>query len=84
MSLCCHRDLKGLGFLWLKLKVLGFRALTPNFEFLPYDINVWADRIVEIAGNPCTRGDMSKEIAKAGFSIKEQIKVIEDVYNKKI
>jgi len=58
--------------------------LTSNFEFLPYNAGVWADRIVEIAAKSDIRKDMSEEITKAGFSVREQIRVLEKIYSNEI
>jgi glycosyltransferase involved in cell wall biosynthesis len=55
--------------------------ITPLLEFLPYDTNVWAKRIREIAGSRFIRDDMSNELDKAGYSLKSQIKVLEDIYS---
>lgn len=54
--------------------------ITPNLEILPYNIDFWIDKIIEIAKNSYARTDMSDEITKAGYSIKEQIKILEKIY----
>jgi len=64
--------------------ITGEVKLTCNAQLLTCDISIWVDRIIAIAGKSSTRRDMSDEIAKAGFSIKEQVKHMEQIYSNRI
>jgi len=55
--------------------------LTQNLEFIPDDIALWVGKIIDIAKNPYIRIDMSDAVAERGYSIKDQVKVLEKIYN---
>ena len=57
-------------------------GVTENIEFLPLIEEVWADKLLEI--REVEREKMSMKIAEAGYDIREQIKKIENAYNRKI
>jgi glycosyltransferase involved in cell wall biosynthesis len=83
---------EGLPFTLIEAQTAGLKCLaseyvtkeakiTSNIEFLPYDNNYWIERIIEIANAGYIRTDISKEIIKAEYSIKEQVKKLERVYS---
>lgn len=82
---------EGLSFTLIESQTAGLKCLTSeyvpkeakitsNLEFLPYNTKIWVDKIVEIANNPYPRNDMSKDVVKAGYSIREQVKILEKIY----
>ena len=54
--------------------------ITDNLTFLPLELNMWSNTIADLAINGYTRKDSSELIKKKGFSIKEQIKILERIY----
>jgi len=48
---------------------------------LPLDMSLWRDEIVKIAHTGYERRDRSEDIAAAGYSLSEQIKVLESIYS---
>jgi glycosyltransferase involved in cell wall biosynthesis len=54
--------------------------ITDNVSFLPLDADQWKKTIRKIAAEGYNRRDRSNEIAEAGFSLDEQIKVLEQIY----
>ena len=58
--------------------------LTPSLEYLPNSIDMWVRKIVEIANNSYTRIDMSRVIAEKGYSIRNQVKLLENIYSNRI
>jgi glycosyltransferase involved in cell wall biosynthesis len=86
---------EGLGLVLIEAQTSGLKCLassfvpeeakiTSNLEFLPYGNETWAERIIEIANAGYIRTDMSKEVAKAGYGIKEQVKKLEMIYRNAI
>jgi phosphorylcholine metabolism protein LicD/phosphopantetheinyl transferase (holo-ACP synthase) len=57
-------------------------TITDLIEGLPFDLNLWRDRIVDIANDGFERRDYSEEVTAAGYSIKRQIKILENIYSK--
>ena len=58
-------------------------AITENVKFLNLkndSLDIWADEILK--SKEYIRKDMSKEIIKAGYSIKEEAKKLQDIYLK--
>jgi glycosyltransferase involved in cell wall biosynthesis len=55
-------------------------VITDNIVGLPFDIGAWVDRMVSISKKGYERRDRSGEVAKAGYSIKEQIHRLEGIY----
>lgn len=58
-------------------------AITENVKFLNLkndSLDIWADEILK--SKEYIRKDMSKEIIKAGYSIKEEAKKLQDIYIK--
>ena len=55
--------------------------ITSNLKFMPYDNEVWVSKITDIYYSDYIRVDMSEEVAKSGYSVKEQIKILEGIYN---
>ena len=47
---------------------------------LRLDVGLWRDTIAGIARNGYERRDRSSEVAAAGYSLKEQIKILERIY----
>lgn len=83
---------EGLGIAAVEAQCTGIRCLlsehvpeeavvTDNALRLPLDVGCWRDEIVKAARNGYERRDRSAEIAAAGYSLKEQIKVIEKIYS---
>jgi glycosyltransferase involved in cell wall biosynthesis len=56
--------------------------LTANLEFLPFDIGLWVERIIDFADSGYIRKSMANEITDAGFSIKRQVEALERIYAK--
>ena len=54
--------------------------ITDLTHFLPLSIDAWSNEIIETAHKNYVRRDRSAEVAAAGYSIKEQIKVLERIY----
>ena len=52
-------------------------------HYLPLSNEVWSKEIIETAHKSCERRDRSAEVAAAGYSIHEQIKVLERIYSGK-
>jgi glycosyltransferase involved in cell wall biosynthesis len=82
---------EGLPYTLIEAQAAGLRCLasefvtneagiTSNIEFLPYDNDMWVAKIAEIANSNYLRVNMSADIAKAGYDIKEQVKVLEKIY----
>jgi hypothetical protein len=55
-------------------------VITDNIIGLPYDEDVWRDEISRVAREGYDRRDRRDEVARAGYSIKEQIHRIERIY----
>jgi glycosyltransferase involved in cell wall biosynthesis len=58
-------------------------VITDNIIALPFDVDAWRGEIVRIAREGYERRDRREEVAKAGYSIKEQIHQIEWIYGGK-
>ncbi len=56
-------------------------VITDNIIDLPFKISLWRDSILEIANTGYERRDRSGEVASAGYSLKEQIKILERIYS---
>ena len=56
-------------------------VVSDNAMQLRLDVGLWRDEILKIAHNGYHRRDRSAEVAAAGYSIKEQIKVLERIYS---
>jgi glycosyltransferase involved in cell wall biosynthesis len=54
--------------------------ITDNLRFLPIEPQTWSDAIVEAANSAFERRDCSAQVAAAGYSITEQIKILERIY----
>ena len=54
--------------------------ISNNAMRLRLDAGLWCNEILKIARNGYRRRDRSAEVAAAGYSIKEQIKVLERIY----
>lgn len=61
--------------------LLPENSITDNIKGLPFDLARWCEHIVGIAQNDYERRDCSCEVARAGYSLKEQIKVLERIYS---
>lgn len=91
MDMYLHPALfEGLGFVLVEAQTSGLWCLagdavpsevkfTPNLEFLPYDADSWVRAILE-RGDKYERLDCSGRAAEAGFSLREQSKVLEKLY----
>jgi glycosyltransferase involved in cell wall biosynthesis len=55
-------------------------VITDNIIGLPFDAGIWRDEIARVARQGYERRDRREEVAKAGYSIKEQIRQIERIY----
>lgn len=55
--------------------------ITENVEFLALEEELWFNRILELT-NGYFRKDVSEQIAVAGYDIREQIKVLETLYER--
>ena len=55
--------------------------ISDNAMRLKLDVGLWRDEILKIAQNGYNRRDRSLELAAAGYSLKEQIKVLERLYS---
>jgi glycosyltransferase involved in cell wall biosynthesis len=55
-------------------------VITDNIIGLPFDLDAWRSEIVRVAREGYERRDRREEVAKAGYSIKEQIHRIERIY----
>jgi glycosyltransferase involved in cell wall biosynthesis len=55
-------------------------AITDSIVGLPFDVSAWRNELVKIAYEGRERRDCSAAVAAAGYSLKEQIKVIERLY----
>jgi glycosyltransferase involved in cell wall biosynthesis len=54
--------------------------MTDNIFFLGLDnLNVWVDKIIDISNDSCSR-DTSLYIKKAGFDIRDQVRLLESFY----
>ena len=54
--------------------------ITTGVHYLPFSISAWSNEIITTFCDGYERYDRSAEVAAAGFSIKEQIRVIERIY----
>ena len=83
---------EGLGISAIEAQCSGIQCLlsnhvpdeaiiTDNAIRLPLDVDIWCDKIVDIARNGYNRYDRSAEIAAAGYSLKDQIKILENLYS---
>jgi len=54
--------------------------VTGNAAMLPLDTTLWRDEIVRLAREGYERRDRSAGVATAGYSLREQIKVLERIY----
>ena len=54
--------------------------VSSNIEYLPLDEDVWIDKIVEAYRLKRPRHDAIAQIARAGYDIRKQIKVVEEGY----
>ena len=83
---------EGLGIVMVESQTAGLKCIisssaslpentiTSNVFSLPLDTAIWRDAIVKNARTSYCRRDHSIEVAAAGYSIKEQIKVLERIY----
>lgn len=55
-------------------------VITGNVEMLPLEEDLWRDSMVRYASKASARRDMAGQVAVAGYSIHEQVKVLEDLY----
>lgn len=84
---------EGLGIVLIEAQCTGLpttttttmpeNVITDNIVGLPFDLEAWKERIVSIARNGYERQDRSSEVTAAGYSIKEQMKVLEKIYGGK-
>ena len=45
-----------------------------------FDVGMWRDTISDVSSSGYDRRDRSAEVAAAGYSLKDQIKVLESIY----
>jgi hypothetical protein len=55
-------------------------VIIDNIISLPFDVDAWRGEIARVAKEGYDRRDRSGEVAKAGYSIREQIRQIERIY----
>lgn len=55
--------------------------ITNNAVRLPLDVSIWSDAIIRLAQDGYDRYDRSADITAAGYSLKSQIKVLENIYD---
>ncbi len=55
-------------------------GITDLFKFLPPDPFIWRDAVLKTAESGYPRRDRSGEVAAAGYSFKDQIKILESIY----
>jgi glycosyltransferase involved in cell wall biosynthesis len=81
---------EGLGLVLIEAQTSGLKCLasefvpkeamvTPNMEYVPYDTDKWCLKILEYADG-YERKDCSDLVTNAGYSLKNQIRLIEDLY----
>lgn len=82
---------EGLGLVLVEAQTAGLPCLAsefvppearvgPNLTYLPYDAEVWAEKVLALARASSPRRDCSGLTAEAGYSLKEQIKQLERLY----
>jgi len=54
--------------------------ITDNLKFILLNKTIWADEIIKNVYRCSFRENMSKIVAEAGYNIKDQIKIIENLY----
>ncbi len=83
---------EGLPFALLEAQTAGLKCLagdgiaaeakvTDNLRFLPLDVDRWSEAVVNTAKEKHLRRDCSAVVAAAGYSIREQVKVLERIYS---
>lgn len=81
---------EGLGIALIEAQISGLKCLvsdavpqeamiTENLERLPLDKNLWIERCLKLM-NGYIRKNMGQEVRNAGYDIREQIKVVEKLY----
>ena len=55
-------------------------TITENIIGLPLDVEIWTSEIISIAQSGYDRLDHTAQVVAAGYSIKEQIKILEQIY----
>jgi glycosyltransferase involved in cell wall biosynthesis len=81
---------EGLSLVLIEAQTAGLKCLaadtvpteskvTANISYLPLDSDAWSDAIVEISDG-YVRCDCSGSVANAGYSLRENIKLIKDFY----
>jgi glycosyltransferase involved in cell wall biosynthesis len=80
---------EGLAIVLIEAQCAGLRTMTTtmpenvitdNIIGLPFDVDAWRDEIARVVREGYDRRDRREEVAKAGYSIKEQIHLIERIY----
>jgi glycosyltransferase involved in cell wall biosynthesis len=81
---------EGLAIVLIEAQCAGLRTtttttmpenvITDNIIGLPFDVDAWRDEIARVAREGYDRCDKREEVAKAGYSIKKQIRQIERIY----
>ncbi|MDK2585826.1 glycosyltransferase [Romboutsia sedimentorum] len=82
---------EGLGLVLIEAQSTGLKCLasenvpkeaklTSLMEYIPYNVDDWCEKIISYSSG-YKRTDKSKEIARRGYCIKEQIKLIEKIYS---
>ncbi|MDR1688872.1 MAG: glycosyltransferase [Clostridiales bacterium] len=83
---------EGFGIVLIEAQASGLRCIvsdnvpeeaqiTDLIQYQPLDTDVWCKKIVELANDSFIRTNYSTEVAKSGYSIKDQIKNLEKIYS---
>jgi len=87
---CLPSRFEGLGIVLVEALTAGLKCIASNFVpqdinisdnicFLPFDVNKWADAVIDISTG-YSRCNMHDVITDAGYNIKYQIKEVEKLY----
>jgi len=82
---------EGLAIVLVEAQTSGLKSLTSHAAFpefsipentisLALDIDIWQTKILDIAHNGYKRKSKKNEVIAAGFSIQEQVRVLEEIY----
>ena len=82
---------EGLGIVLIEAQTAGLRCfastatppeakILPDMRFLPLEESIWCSAILDAAQNGYERKDTSSIVEKAGYSIRDSVKVVEKLY----